>query len=150
MQCCGLNLHKENYKYALHMKRQGSTSDFNEQRNAELRAAFFDTGLYSTSDEAMRRTVKTPASRFWVDPYRARDVISHIEKNPDTLDDMLPERRRMYGKLYERYKQLRLQHPDASKIQSVTMAVYSKAPEFFISPATARTILYMHPGSHSV
>lgn len=124
------------------MKRKGSTSEFTIQRDAELRAAFFGQGTYSTADEVMQRTVKTAASRFWVDPYRARDVISRIEKNPQVLEGMFPERRRMYEVLYSKYKQLRLAQPELSKIQSVTMAVYSRAPEFFLSPATARSILY--------
>lgn len=124
------------------MKRKGSTSEFNSQRNSELRAAFLGQGIYSTADEVMHRTVKSPASRFWVDPYRARDVISKFEKNPSFLDSMLPERKRMYETLYAIYSELRLAQPELSKIQSVTMAVYSKAPEFFLSPATARSILY--------
>ena len=124
------------------MKRKGSTSDYSNERNAELRAAFFSQGIYSTADEVMENTVKTPASRFWVDPYRARDIMSRIEKDPDSISGMNPERQRMYLALYEKYKTMRKKHPAASKISCTTMAIYSGAPEFFLAPSTARSIIY--------
>ena len=126
------------------MKRKGSISDFSAERDAELRAAFFSQGIYSTADTVMKNTVKTPASRFWVDPDRARDIMSRIEKDPDALSGMNPERRRMYLALYEKYKTARRSNPKASKISCTTMAIYSGAPEFFLSPATARSIIYNH------
>lgn len=124
------------------MKRKGNTCDFHALRASELRAAFFNQGVYSTCDEVMKKTVKTPTSRFWVDPDRARDVVSRMEKDPSSIDGMHPERRRMYLALYEKYKALRMKHPGNSKISCVSMAIYSGAPEFFLSPATARSILY--------
>ena len=124
------------------MKRKGNKSDFTADRNAELRAAFFNQEIYNTSDAVMIKTVRTPASRFWVDPYRARDVLSRYEKNPDSITSMNPERQRMYKVLYEKYKELRSQFPTDTKIKLTSMAVYSQAPEFFLSPATACTIIY--------
>ncbi len=124
------------------MKKKGSTSDFNAERNAELRAAFFSQEVYSTSDAVMKRIVKTPTSRFWVDPDRARDIMSRMEKDPAAIDRMIPERRRMYRALFEKYQMMRRQYPDSSKIQAVTMAIYSGAPEFYLTPAGARCILY--------
>ncbi len=124
------------------MKKKGSICDFYSERNAELRAAFFSQEVYSTCDEVVKKLVKTPTSRFWVDPDRARDVMSRMERNPDTLTGMHPERQRMYKALFERYQQIRNQYPSESKIKAVSMAIYAGAPEFFLSPATARSILY--------
>ena len=124
------------------MKKKGSTSDFIDQRNAELRAAFFSQEQYSTSDKAMEKTLRTPASRFWVDPDRARDVISRIEKDPKFLEGMYPERRRMYDALIRKYNEIRRQFPSRSKIHAVTMAIYSGAPEFYLSASRARSIVY--------
>ncbi|MDE5586271.1 MAG: hypothetical protein K2I92_08010 [Muribaculaceae bacterium] len=124
------------------MKKKGSTSDFISQRNAELRKAFFSQNHYSTSDTVMKQTISTPSSRFWVDPARARDIISRIEKDPDILQRMYPERKRMYAALYRKYREIQSRFPARSKIQNVTMAIYSGAPEFFISPSRARSILY--------
>ena len=124
------------------MKKKGSKSDFNEERNAELRKAFFSQGEYSTHDKVLSKTVKTPASRFWVDPDRARDVMARIEKDRKSISSMNPERQRMYMALYEKYMLMRRRYPSASKIKAVTMAIYSGAPEFFLTPSTARSIIY--------
>ncbi|MDE7347534.1 MAG: hypothetical protein K2N48_12455 [Muribaculaceae bacterium] len=124
------------------MKKKGSTSDFIKQRNAELRAAFFSQRQYSTSDIVIEKAVRTPASRFWVDPDRARDVISRIEKDPGLLEGMYPERRRMYDALIRKYREIKRQFPGRSKIHSVTMAIYSGAPEFYLSTSRARSIVY--------
>lgn len=124
------------------MKKKGSKSDFTEERNKELRAAFFSQDVYSTTDKALERVVRKPATRFWVDPDRARDVISRIEKCPEVLDDMLPERQRMYKALMSKYEEIKGMYPEESKVSCVSMAIYSGAPEFFITPSTARSILY--------
>ncbi len=143
MHCYILSLHAEFILCIIYiMKKKGSSCDFRHRRAAELRAAFFSQDLYSTCDEVMKKTVKTPSSRFWVEPERARDVISRFEKDPDSLTRMYPEKQRMYRALYEKYKALHLKNPSESKINCVTMAIYSGAPEFFLSPATARSILY--------
>ena len=124
------------------MKKKGCISDFTRERAAELRAAFFNQGVYSTCDSVMQKTVKTPASRFWVDPERARDVMSRMEKNPASLQRMLPERQRMYTDLYRRYNEIRRRFPEQNKLESVTMAIYSGAPEFYLSSSRARSIIY--------
>ena len=142
MQCYAITLQTQNLKHALHMKKKGSVCDFNADRNAELRAAFFNQGIYSTSDNVIKNTIKTPTSRFWVDPDRARDIMSRIEKDPMALSGMKPERRRMYRALFEKYQKLRKQYPSYPKIKLVSIAIYSGAPEFFIAPSTARSIIY--------
>lgn len=123
------------------MKKKGNISDYTDERNAELRNAFFSQLGYSTSAEALQKAVKTPSSRFWVDPDRARDIISRIEKDPKSTHRMYPQRKRMYEALYHRYREMNRQFPGQSKIQTVTMAVYSQAPEFFLTPSAARRIV---------
>ncbi len=125
------------------MKKKGSISDYNAERNAELRAAFFNQEVYSTCDAVIKKVVKTPASRFWVDPDRARDIMSRMEKDPDALNGMILERQRMYKALFKKYRKLRRQRPSLTKIEAVTTAIYSGAPEFYITTSTARTLLYL-------
>lgn len=124
------------------MKRKGSKSDFTEERNKELKSRFFSQEAYSTSDKSLNKVIKSPASRFWVDPDRARDVISAIKKNPGVLEKMYPERQRMYKALLSKYEEIQRQFPDKSRIDCVSMAIYSGAPEFFITPSAARSIIY--------
>lgn len=124
------------------MKRKGATSDFSQARNSELRKVFFSQDSYSTCDEAMKKITATPASRFWVDPDRARDVMTSIEKNPAILDNMKKERARMYRELFRNYSEIRKANPTQSKISCVSKAIFGGAPEFYLSPATAREIIY--------
>lgn len=124
------------------MKRKGATSDFSDERDSELRKAFFSQEAYSTCDEALKKVITTPASRFWVDPDRARDVMSRIEHDTTILDRMKPERTRMYRDLYDRYRDIRAVNPTSSKISCVSAAIFGGAPEFYIAPATARSIIY--------
>ena len=65
-----------------------------------------------------------------------------MEKDPLATASMHPERRRMYEDLYRRYQEIRLQFPGQSKIKAVTMAIYSGAPEFYLSTWRARHIVY--------
>lgn len=126
------------------MKKKGSTSDFAKARNEELRKAFFDQGVYSTARTVMEKVVKTPSSRFWVDPDRARDVVSRYRRDPHTLDRMLPCRREMYKTLHARCAEIEHSNPGLSMIHCMTMAVYSGAPEFYITPCRARDIIYRY------
>lgn len=128
------------------MKKQGSISDFMEERDTELRDLFLsrsgrEAALYTT-DHLLERAVKSPSSRFWVDPERARDILSRYSKDAHALDRMLPGRRAMYEALYARYASIRESKPLASMIECVTEAVYSEAPEFFLTPWTARRIVF--------
>lgn len=130
------------------MKKKGNKSDFTEERNRELKAKFFAQDAYSTSDDNLNKVLKSPASRFWVDPDRARDMMSRMEKDPQAVGNMKRERQRMYTALHEKYRHIRTRFPDRSRIQCVTMAVYSGAPEFYIAPSTARAILYKSLSSY--
>lgn len=124
------------------MKRKGSKSDYTAERNKELRAAFFSQETYSTGDEQMKKLIRTPASRFWVDPEHARDVISRVKKDPEALGRMKPERERMYRALMSRYDEIQRRNPRQSKLRCVSAAIYAGAPEFYIAPSTAREIIY--------
>ena len=124
------------------MKKKGNTSDFSNERSAELRAVFFSQETYSTSDAAIEKIVKSPSSRFWVDPDRARDVMSRMERDPEYTASMHPEKQRMYEALFRRYREIRQQFPGRSKIKAVTMAIYSGAPEFYLSASRARRLVY--------
>lgn len=124
------------------MKKKGNKSDFASTRNEELRRAFFDQGVYSTADEVMEKVVKRPSSRFWVDPDRARDIVSRYRRDPRSIERMIPSRRAMYRALSLKCAEIERQNPGKSMIHCITMAIYSGAPEFYLTPGTARKIIY--------
>lgn len=136
-----------NFKHNIYiMKKKGSTSDYIEERNAELRERFFSQKGYEvntyTTDHLLERAVKSGSSRFWVDPYRARDIISRYDRDPHSLDRMLPGRRAMYRELYARFAEIRHANPCASMIECVSRAILSPAPEFYLTFHTARQIIF--------
>lgn len=90
----------------------------------------------------MEKVVKSPSSRFWVDPDRARDIVSRYRREPRSLDGMIPSRRAMYKTLSRRCAEFELRYPDRPMVHCMEMAVYSGAPEFYLSPGTARNIIY--------
>lgn len=124
------------------MKKKGSKSEFAGQRNSELEAAFRRIAAMrhvTTTDEIFRRVAASPASRFWVSEQRAAEVIGRMLKG-DRLDTMRPKRREMFLKILELVLEYRRAHPVATISSAAWYAVNSPAPEFYITPESARVI----------
>lgn len=129
------------------MKKTGSTSDFSKQRDKELYARFLDL-LRSPGETPLRdlfgMAASKPASRFWVSERRAADVIGAMlsGKGEATREKMYPKRREMYDELLRRVKALMLERPGLCMTHAVDEAVNSEAPEFYMTPESARCIIY--------
>lgn len=126
------------------MKKKGSKQDFTAHRNHELVAAFRQAmeGTEVTDVRKLfRRVVQTPASRFWVSEYRAADVISRMLRG-DTIEDMNRKKRDMYREIFIRTIGWMKACPGISRINATQMAVHSPAPEFYMTPDSARVIIY--------
>ncbi len=124
------------------MKKKGSVSDFSGQRNAELEAAFRRVAAMrhvTSTREIFRRVAASPASRFWVSEQRAAEVIGRMLKG-DNLDSMRPKRRQMFLRILELALAFRRANPGASLTAAAFHAVNSPAPEFYITPESARVI----------
>jgi len=95
--------------------------------------------------EAHERMVKEPAPRYYVTARQACQVISPMVKgNFETVNLMLPTRRRMYYSLFDEVVKL-MDKPafyNKSLYQIVQAAVLRPAPEFFLSPSRAWHIRY--------
>lgn len=126
------------------MKKIGSVAEFGRQRNEELMAAFHaamrDPGLRSL-DDMFKAAAKAPASRFWVSERRATEVVSAMMRGVP-LERMTPKRRDMYKELYRRALLYIKEKPGCSLYDAVFAAVNSPAPEFYLTPKSARVILY--------
>ena len=117
------------------MKKSGSISEFIEQRDRELSAAFREILL--TADmplsEMFAAAAKRPCSRFWVGESRAFRVIKEMiggSTSTQTGSAMLDKKREMYGEILRRVE------------QAVHDAVNSPAPEFYLTEKSARVIIY--------
>lgn len=123
------------------MKKKGSRSDFHKERRRELREAYLNQDSCMMTDEVMEKVVNTPATRFWVDPDNARDVISRVMKNPSLLGKMQAHKGRMYRELMKRYQRERSKNPEEAKISVISKVIFAGAPEFYMSTSHARKIL---------
>lgn len=123
------------------MKHIGSQSDFKEHRDNELHKAFArQLKNTATTDDKNFYTnvVKTPCSRFWVSELRAAEVVGRMRKGRPLSATVLPEKRRMYQEINTRVEAWMEENPDQPLIRGVEAVVWGAAPEFYMSPETAR------------
>lgn len=126
------------------MKKTGSTSDFLPTRNRELlqtlRRLIMTTGgvplgaLYAMA-------AQSPCSRFWVSEKRAAEVISRMMRGEDMDVNSLPLRNKMYRELLRRVQEWQAQNPGRPLTDAVFAAVNSPAPEFYVTPESAKVII---------
>lgn len=96
-----------------------------------------------TDHDFWHSVVKSPARRFWVSPDRAHAVLSEIAKGA-TLAPMNPTRRAMYLEIHRRVALLRRDCPRLSLIRAVEKVVFAQAPEFYLTPGTAKVLISKH------
>lgn len=126
------------------MKKRGSTSDFMAQRDHELLMNFRKELMESRGiplRELFGRAARRPASRFWVSELRAAEVISAMMRGVAS-EKMVPQKKRMYEELLRRVEAWRSDNPGRPLSDAIFEAVNSEAPEFYITDASARVIIY--------
>lgn len=125
------------------MKRPGSTSDFIEHRNRELHKSFLS--VLRTESMPLRlmfgAAASRPAPRFWVSERRAADVIGRMMRGlPD--EGMLPKRREMFEEILRRVRAKMEADPSMCMTAAVAETVNEPAPEFYMTPESARSVIY--------
>lgn len=126
------------------MKKKGSQSDFIEVRDAELHSRFMDllrSERGKSLGELYGAAARCKASRFWVSPERAADVLSGMERGVKDMERMYPERRRMYEELSRRVADKRAESPERPMMHIVEEVVEQEAPEFYITEKSAKVII---------
>lgn len=126
------------------MKKKGSVADFTPQRNDELLKAFRNQ-MYMLGSlpiaELFNRAAMSPASRFWVSEHRALVVISRMLKG-DRILTMNPKKREMFFEIFHRVSRILEDEPGLTLTEAVFRAVNSPAPQFYLTPKSARTMIY--------
>ncbi|MDE6340550.1 MAG: hypothetical protein K2K97_12350 [Muribaculaceae bacterium] len=92
-------------------------------------------------EELFTRASLSPASRFWVSERRAMVVMSQMLKG-DRLLSMNPKRREMFYEIFHRVKEILRKEPDLTLTEASFRAVNSPAPQFYLTPKTARAMIY--------
>ena len=126
------------------MKKKGSVVEFTQQRNEELLSAFREQlSLLGELplEQIFTRASLSPASRFWVSERRAMVVMSHMMKG-DQLLSMNQKRREMFYEIFRRVKELLRLEPSLTLTEASFRAVNSPAPEFYLTPKSARVLIY--------
>lgn len=128
------------------MKHAGSTFEYEQQRDESLLRAY--RALLQNAPDGMPQndifalTVQTPCERFWVSEERAVAVISRMaSRYHQTLRYMRPQKRRMYREIYRRVAVLMERDSRLSRREAVEEVVAGQAPEFYLTPGSAKVIL---------
>ncbi|MDE7402683.1 MAG: hypothetical protein K2M87_04640 [Muribaculaceae bacterium] len=129
------------------MKKPGNTSDFIEQRDKELYAAFLEAlknPECKSLAEMHELAANTPCSRFWVSEQRAALVVSEIYRfgADKALADAFPQRKRMYLEIFRRVVQLRSQKSELCLLHAVAEVIEQPAPEFYLTPLSSKITIY--------
>ena len=113
------------------------------QRNKDLQACFYRVLSEMNPivlDEALTRTVNSPAKRFYISSDRAYGVLIRWEKYGITKL-ITAERQEMYEEIYRRILELRKSMPNTPFMHLTEMVLDQPAPKFYLETSSAKIIL---------
>lgn len=124
-------------------KHRGSISDYIEERNHALLAAW--RKAMSTADniswlDVVKKAVEMPAPRFWCSEEQAMCVVRKLLKGQDPNVKSVA-RREMFEEIHRRVVALRTQNPSLTITDAVFKVVHSPAPQFYLSVKSAYVII---------
>ena len=126
------------------MKHKGNYFEYRDERDADLLRAYRQHIVECDVIDIRRISqdvVNMPASRFWVSEERAIAIIRKMKKHRP-LYGMRPLLMEMYHEIYRRVSALETKHPEWSLFKVVFHAVRQPAPKFYLTPESARVIMY--------
>lgn len=126
------------------MKHKGSISDVIQERNRDLFRSYrklLQEAEFVNPDKLFEDVVNTPAKRFWVSEERAAIVISEMMRGHKPHENS-KYRNGMFREIYRRAMKLKHKHPELTIYEIACKVVNQKAPRFYITPSSARTIIF--------
>lgn len=123
-----------------------STFEYEEERNENLLRAFYERCKATPSAQVstiISDTVGMPSDRFYVSDERAARVINALLQGRE-YPKMLPTHRQMYAEILRRVIELREVHPHWCVMQLVRQVLRTPAPQFYLTPSSAYTIIQRH------
>ncbi len=118
-----------------------------EYANERITALMQEYDRYIASCDYIRMTevfnhiVNQPCRRFWVSNMRAAVVIARMMKG-ESLNEMRPTKKEMFQEIFARVANLRKANPAKSLFQLVTEVVAQPAPKFYLTPGSAKIMVY--------
>lgn len=125
------------------MKKKGTISQLQHERDDDLMRAFqkeLAGRPHILLPEVLNAVVSSPSKRFWVTSERAAIVIYNMMKG-DELEHMRPLKRKMFREIYRRVMKLKANYPQLSIPILTEQVVAEPAPEFYITPGSAKVII---------
>ena len=125
------------------MKKKGTISQLQHERDDDLMRAFQQELAgrpHILLPEVLKAVVASPSKRFWVTSERASIVIYNMMKG-DELEYMRPLKRKMFREIYRRVMRLKANYPQLSISLLTEQVVNERAPEFYITPQSAKVII---------
>lgn len=125
------------------MKKKGTISQLQHERDDDLMRAFQQELAgrpHILLPEVLNAVVTSPSKRFWVTSERAAIVIYNMMKG-DELEHMRPLKRKMFREIYRRVMKLKANYPQLSIPILTEQVVAEPAPEFYITPGSAKVII---------
>jgi hypothetical protein len=125
------------------MKKKGTISQLQHERDDDLMRAFQQELAgrpHILLPEVLNAVVSSPSKRFWVTSERAAIVIYNMMKG-DELEHMRPLKRKMFREIYRRVMKLKANYPQLSIPILTEQVVAEPAPEFYITPGSAKVII---------
>lgn len=126
------------------MRHKGSQNEYHEERDMDLLDVYRRTlqscnhiNLYKVVDTV----INSPARRFYVSEYRARNVIKRMF-NGKPLHKISPLRMEMYKEIFERVKKLRKVMPHEPLLIVIEEVLAQPAPKFYLTKSSGVTILH--------
>lgn len=128
------------------MKPKGSHLSYYDLRDAELydayKAALPNYAMPDGSTDywgAIREAVVSPCSRYWISEGMAYSKIRWMLQDPEAVESMVENKKRMYKSLLKVYLKMRSDPAlaELSDRQIAYMASDTPAPEFFLTPGSA-------------
>lgn len=125
-----------------HMRKHKAKFPYSAERDKELLRAFrseLSECRHILMDDIYKRIVKRPCSRFWVTEERAAIAVSLMLHGERVCSS--GAKLSMFREIFRRYLIERARQPGRSMASIVERIVNSPAPEFYISPSRAKSIL---------
>lgn len=131
------------------MRKKGSNSEFSERRDRELHARFMEI-LRRSKGVALRDmfglAARCESSRFWVSEERASEVVGAMRRGSrdELLGAMNQKKREMYEEIAARVERELEVSPHLPLVKAVARVVEERAPEFYLTDESARTLIYAY------
>lgn len=126
------------------MKHKGSKNEYKDERDRDLLAVFRRTiegckhiSLYDVVEEV----VNSPAPRFYVSAYRARNVICRMYTGKP-LTKITPLRMEMYNEIFHRVREARKLFPHKPLLFIIEEVLDQPAPKFYLTKKSGVVILH--------